>query len=69
MLLSVLFANDVGLASVGVEKFHEVFDKLQKILEDHELTVTELARHNEQRKSYSGRHQLLNMSCLDNQQG
>ena len=35
LLLSVLFADDVGLASARVAKLQEVFDKRKKILEYH----------------------------------
>ena len=41
LLLSVLFADDVGLASERVAKLQEVFDKWKKILEDHGLRVSE----------------------------
>lgn len=41
LLLSVLFADDVGLTSERVEKLQEVFDKWKNILEDHGLRVSE----------------------------
>ena len=41
LLLSILFADDVGLASERVAKLQEVFDKWKKILEDHGLRVSE----------------------------
>src|SRR6201989_873331 len=41
LLLSVLFADDVGLASERVAKLQEVFDKWKNILEDHGLKVSE----------------------------
>ncbi len=41
LLLSVLFADDVGLASERVANLQEVFDKWKKILEDHGLRVSE----------------------------
>src|SRR5687768_1441812 len=41
LLLSLLFADDVGLASERVAKLQEVFDKRKNILEDHGLRVSE----------------------------
>src|SRR5687768_17902398 len=41
LLLSLLFADDVGLASERVAKIQEVFDKWKNILEDHGLRVSE----------------------------
>ncbi len=40
-MLSVRFADDVGLASDIVAKLQEVFDKWKKILEEHGLNVSE----------------------------
>ena len=41
LLLSLLFADDVGLASERVSKLQGVFDKWKQILEDHGLRVSE----------------------------
>ena len=41
LLLSVLCADDVGLASERAVKLQEVFDKWKNILEDHGLRVSE----------------------------
>src|SRR5687768_5982162 len=41
LLLSLLFAEYVGLASERVAKLQEVFDKWKNILEDHGLRVSE----------------------------
>ena len=41
LLLSVLFADDIGLASESVVKLQEVFDKWKNILEDHGLRVSQ----------------------------
>lgn len=39
--MSVLFADDIGLASERVEKLQEVFNKWKNILENHGLRVSE----------------------------
>ena len=41
LLMSVLFADDIGLASERVEQLQEVFNKWKNILENHGLRVSE----------------------------